>query len=110
MPSINPTLTGSGKALISGGAALGILEVAPKLTVAGDRVDFDGAGSVQRIHHAGWVGIGADTGASPPDLITWSTFLRYPYEDFRITNGVTFADTYFWDLTPGTTIELEIDW
>lgn len=110
MSSINPSLTGSGKASIAGGAGLTILEIAPKMTVAGGRVDFDGnEPGIERIHHAGWVGVGADLGGSGPHLVTWSMFLRYPYEDFRMPANI-FGDAYFWDLTPGTTVELEIDW
>lgn len=110
MPSINPSLTGSGMAQISGGTDLTILEVSPKMTVAGGLVDFDGnVVGVERIHHAGWVAIGEDFGG-PLFSITWALFLNYPWQDFRFTDGKHFATTYFWDLTPGTTVELEIDW
>lgn len=110
MPSINPSLTSSGVAYIDGGTARGITGVAPKMTVAGGLVDFDGPAGFERLHHAGWVGLGYDTAAlAGPYLITWSTFIRYPYEDFRLPANI-FANCYFWDLTPGTTVEFEVDW
>lgn len=110
MPSINPSLTGNGVANIDGGTSRGITEVSPKMTVAGGLVDFDGPAGFERVHHAGWVGLGFDSGGlAAPYLITWSTFLRYPWEDFRLPANI-FATVYFWDLTPGTTVELEVDW
>lgn len=109
MTSINPTLTGSGKAQIAAGASLTLLEVAPKLTVSGALVRAEGPAGHQRIHQAGWVALGYDGGGSGPDLITWSRFIGLDYEDFRLPANIT-GDSYFWDLTSGTTVQLEIDW
>lgn len=110
MPSINPSLTGSGVAAITGGTSITVLEFEPRMTVAGDRVDFDGPSGIERIHHAGWVGLINANGGATPNLITFSWFLRHPEEDIYLTDGHHFASHYAWDLTPGTTVELEIDW
>jgi hypothetical protein len=109
MPSINPTLSGSGKALISGGSSLTILEIAPKLIASGFFTNLFGPPTFPRVFQAGWVGVGADSGGGY-DLITWGTFLELAYKDYRLGGMSVFADSYFWDLTPGCSIALELDW
>lgn len=109
MPSINPTLTGNGFADISGGSSLLILELAPKVTIKGGLVRVEGQVWHQRLHQVGWYGLGYYGGGTGPDLISWSQFVRLDYEDFRLGPNI-FAAQYFWDLSIGTTIELEIDW
>lgn len=111
VPSINPTITGWGHAQIDGGNDAARTEIAPKVTTIGLGVDRAGQVGHQRLFHAGWVGIGYyGGGGGAPDLITWSTYIRLEYEDFRITNGVTFGTDYFWELEANTVVDLEIDW
>ncbi len=65
--------------------------------------------TAQRLHHAGWVGIGYDV-APPYDMVSWWRFIEYGNQYNRIYPLQAYADSYFWDLAPGVTIDLEVDW
>lgn len=110
MGQLITTLSGSG--VTTFGGVIQPQEIAIRMTLAGGLVNFNGvlSSGFERIHQAGWVGVGQDvSGVSPPYLITWSEFLKHPWESWRFP-PVFYADVYLWDLTPGTEVELEVDW
>lgn len=109
MPSATFTVTGSGKQSLGAGS-ITVLEVAATLISPGPLVQFAGPSGFRRVWHSCWYGVGYDNGASPPDWINWNVYQRLEREDYRLNGRNIFADSVFYDVTPGTTVELEVDW
>lgn len=103
-------LSGTGKALLAGGAALGLLDVQVIVTTMGSLSRTNGSGDFPRLHQVGWVGMGFDGGGPGLSDLYWGQFILYPNQDWRIYPLQVFADSYFYDLEPGVVITMEVDW
>lgn len=109
MSSLNSGLSGSGK--ISLGASVTILEVDAIITTLDSLTSADGPLNVQRLHKAGWVGIGYDNGGSPPyDEVYWSEFINHRMRSFRIYPLQIFGNSMFYDLFYGTVADINVYW
>lgn len=110
MSTLTATVSGSGFNVISGVTIFQINSVRLRLTAVGSYVDIDGTTSLQRIHHAGFVGVcEVDVTLAPEVIWTWSYFVQRMIERVIMHPGIT-ANAYGWDLTPGVSVEIIIDY
>jgi hypothetical protein len=101
----------SGTGSQSLGGAQPVVEFLARLLTAGDRVSIDGVSDVRRLHHAGWVGL-TEAGTTPPgSIVVWKTYIENEFEDKAVEYAFSNdPDTLFWDITPGTSVELWVYW
>lgn len=101
-------VTGAGKQGF--GTTITVQNVYAHLVALGDDVRVDGGGTVRRIHRAAWYGIGFDGGGYPNDLITWHKWMENNSEYINAAPGfIAYGDTFFYETTPGTTVDFEVD-
>jgi hypothetical protein len=110
MANYTNSLTGHGTDAFGGGHS--IVDIYLELRTAGDLVRFNGFAPMRRVHQAGWVGFGFAPDTTYPDFLTWQHFLEVEAFDWSNLAGdsVVHADTIYWDVTPGTTIYVELIW
>lgn len=103
-------LTGHGK--VDMGTDATILEIDTNVTTLGGLTDVHGNGTVPRIFHAGWIGVGYDHSADPLpyDEVYWETFLSIRYRSYRIYPLQVFAQWLFWDLEDGVVANVNVYW
>ena len=110
MGSVNVSgATGQGSQSL-GGTQL-VTEFLAFLITPGDRVSVDGVAPVRRLHHVGWIGLTEHSTSPAGDIVVWKTYIENEFED----KIVEFApgndpDTLWWDITPGTTVDLWVYW
>lgn len=81
------------------------------LVVPGWSVRFAGIGTVRTVHQVGWYGLGWDGGGAVPDLISWGRWFQWESEYLNVTPGfLAYADTFFWELSLGTSCDFEVDY
>jgi hypothetical protein len=102
------SLTGSGSGLIASGSSVGVLYIELSVTVFGSETYVVGPATFPRIYKAGWIGLGYVGPFPTYDDIVFSSFIKHPYQEFRIYPLQAYADSYFYDLDPGVEIDMYV--
>jgi hypothetical protein len=102
-------VTGAGKSGF--GTTITVQNVYAQMDTAGFYVREVGSGTVRRVHQVAWYGIGFDGGGYPNDLITWGKWMDFEREYInRAPDFIAYGDTFFYETTPGTTCDFEVDY
>ena len=109
--TVFPGLTGSGYGQIEPfGQQVDLIFVAVYNVSLGTHTKVDGPARFPRTHQYGWVGAGYYVPTNTYDEIGWSEWIDHPTRDFWIYPLTVHATHFFYDLAPGTEIDLEVVW
>lgn len=101
----------SGQGSVSLGGLVPAAEFVARLVTPGFFTNFAGPSPVRRTHQIGWIGLTEPPGPFTGPIVVWHTFVENEYEDKPIVYAPgNDPDTLWWDLTPGTVINVVIYW
>jgi len=105
--SVNPA---SGSGSLDLGSQIAIVDVYSELLTDGFFVERR-MGVIEAVYKVGWYGFGNTAASSFSPFMCWWKYVDFAVEDFfdPVTSLLTYADTFFWALSPGTEMRFEIN-
>lgn len=105
---VNTALTGHGQVAFAGGSYVTPTGIYLELVTPGPFVRLDGFTPVERVHQAGWIGVGFSAGGGYHESITWMDWLDVWTRAWGFSGNQINGDQFWWDCTTGTTLRVEI--
>ncbi len=105
---VNPATGASSTPL---GVSVGVTELFYEILTPATLGRLYGTTRPKRAFQQGWVGVGYAAGGGFIAYVGYATYIDYESADFRSQAGwFADADTLFWDLQPGCSLYIEVDW